>query len=137
MPEDREIAELRRLHRLRHFQVLHLRIGERLVDRIDRAARHAGVVQERDPVRARLLARHRHQHVHQRVPVLGARLRRGEALVGEQVGALDRLAEPRVEIFARRGDVDVAVLRLEDAGRNAGGMVVAGLWRDLAAHQPA
>src|SRR5262247_4023733 len=46
MAEDGELAEHRRAHRLRHLQVLHLRIGERLVDLVDRTAGYAGLVQE-------------------------------------------------------------------------------------------
>ena len=135
--EDGEVAQRGRAHRLRHLQMPHLRIGEGLVDPIDRSARHAGVVQDLDPLRARLLPGHRHEHLHHRVAVGRARPRGGEARVGAEVRALDGLAEPLVEVVAGGGDIDVAVLGLEDAGGDAGGMVVPGLRRHLLAHQPA
>ena len=137
MAEDGEIAEDRGVHRLRHGEVLHLGIGERLVDAIDRPARHARAVQDLDPLGARLLARHGHQDLHDLVPIGRPRPRGGEARVGEQVGPLDGAAEPPVEVVAARGDIDVPVLRLEDARGNARRMVVPRLGRHLAAHQPA
>jgi hypothetical protein len=137
MAEDGEIAEDRGVHRLRHAEVLHLGIGERLVDAVDRPARHARAVQDLDPLGARLLARHRHQDLHDLVPIGRPRPRGGEARVGEQVGPLDGAAEPAVEVVAARGDIDVPILRLENARGNAGRMVVPRLGRDLAAHQPA
>ena len=36
-------------------QMLHLRIGEHLVDRVDRPARHAGAFEQLDPVFRRLV----------------------------------------------------------------------------------
>jgi hypothetical protein len=117
--------------------MLHLGIGERLVDPVDRPARHAGGVEDRDPFRAGLLPGDRHQHLHQHVAIGRARPGGGEARIGAQVRPLDGAAEPLVDLVAGGGDVDVAVLRLEDAGGDAGGVVVARLRRDLAAHQPA
>jgi hypothetical protein len=52
-------------------------------------------------------------------------------------GRLERGAEPLPDFLAGRGDVDVAVGGLENSGRNARGVVVAGLRRHLAAEQPA
>ena len=43
------------IHRPRHFEMLHLRIVKGLVDRVERAARHADLVQQLDPIGARLL----------------------------------------------------------------------------------
>src|SRR5262249_30437129 len=116
VPQDREVSQRGRVHRLRHLQVLHLRIREGLVDPVDGAAGHTRVVQDADPLRAGLPARHRHDLVGQHVAVLGSRARGGEARVGAQVRALDGLAEALVDLVARRRDVDVAVLGLEDTG---------------------
>src|SRR5688572_776359 len=44
VPENRDVAEDGRLHRLRDLQMAHLLVGEGLVDAIDRSAGHAGVV---------------------------------------------------------------------------------------------
>ena len=57
--------------------------------------------------------------------------------IGLEIGPLDGAAEPLVDLVAGGRDVDVAVLRLEDAGGNARRVIVARLGRDLAAHQPA
>ena len=46
-----------RLHALRDAEMLDLRIGEDLVDRVDRPARHAGLVEALDPVGAAALVR--------------------------------------------------------------------------------
>src|SRR5207253_4539921 len=88
------------------------------------------------PLGARLLPRHRHDDFHDRVAVRRARLGGREARVGQQVRPLDRATEPVVDVVAGGGDVDVAVLRLEHAGWNTGGMVVARLRRHFVTHQP-
>ena len=49
----------------------------------------------------------------------------------------DRLAEPREHPRRTGRDVDVPVAGREHPGRNPGRMIVAGLARDLAFHQPA
>src|SRR3989454_178043 len=49
----------------------------------------------------------------------------------------DCLPEPAVHDLPRRRDVDVPVRRLEDAGGNPGGMIVARLRRDFLAERPA
>ncbi len=43
-------------HRRRHAEVLHLRVGEHLVDAVDRAAGDAGALEQLHPVRGRLRA---------------------------------------------------------------------------------
>src|SRR2546426_594251 len=50
-PHDTDLAELRMLHRLRDAEVLHLRVVEHAVHRVDRAAGHAGAEQAVGPVR--------------------------------------------------------------------------------------
>src|SRR5215472_15129330 len=52
------IADHRRVHFGGHAEMLHLRIGEHLVDRVDRPARYAGALQQFDPVVRRLVPRH-------------------------------------------------------------------------------
>src|SRR5262245_58434139 len=102
----------------------YLRIGEGLVDPVDRPAGHARVVQDADPRTTRLLPGDRHQDVRQLVPILGSRLGGGESRISLKIRALDGVTEPAVDLVAGRGDVDMAVLRLEDPGGNPRGMVV-------------
>ena len=59
-------------------EMLHLRVGEGLVDRVDRAARHADLVQALDPIGVRVLADDLVQMRDQRRAVLGAGHDRGE-----------------------------------------------------------
>src|SRR5215472_4386848 len=47
---DVQPAEHRVRHRLRHRQVLDLRVGENLIHPVDRPARHAGLVERADPL---------------------------------------------------------------------------------------
>ena len=53
------------------------------------------------------------------------------------LGRSERFAHPLPHLRSGGGDVDVAVGGLVDAGRRAGGMIVAGLLRNLTGHQPA
>src|SRR6478736_3321737 len=52
------VADYRRVHLGRHSEMLHLRVGEYLIDAVDRPARHAGAFQQLDPVFGRLVLRH-------------------------------------------------------------------------------
>ena len=44
------VADIRAVHFRRHAEMFHLRIGEHLVDRVDRAARNAVRLEQFDPV---------------------------------------------------------------------------------------
>src|SRR5262249_47964262 len=46
-------SELGMAHRLGDTEMLHLRVGKGLVDRIDRSARHTGLSQQLDPISIR------------------------------------------------------------------------------------
>ena len=122
---------------MRHLQVLDLRIGEHLVHLVDRTGRHARLVQLLDQLGA---AVGRHPLVDlgvQQSRFLRARLVGRELLVGHQLRRVDGFAEALVDVAAGRGDVDVAVLGLEHAGRDRGRMVVAGLARHVLGDGPA
>ena len=54
LADNVERAKLRVIDRAADLQMLNLRVGEDLVDRVDRAARHAGFAQLVDPEFARL-----------------------------------------------------------------------------------
>src|SRR5437899_1485314 len=54
-----------------------------------------------------------------------------------ELGSADRGAEPPVHGRSGGGDIDVAVGRREDTGRDAGRVIVARLRRDLAVDEPA
>ena len=119
------------------LQVLHLLVLEHFLHVEDRAARHTGLVEDLDPRGTgpgdgRLL-----QLGVAGLAVLRAILRRPEARIVDQVPDLQRLAETAVHVLAGGGDVHVAVGGLEHAGRNAGRVIVARLWRDLLADEPA
>ena len=117
--------------------MLDLGICEDLIDPVDRPARNAGVVQLRNPPGAGPLHEICLENRVQRVAVLRAR-RRGRVIgIAHQRLRADGMAEPLPHRSAHRGDVDVAVARLEHAGRNAGRVVVAGLLGDLARIEPA
>ena len=116
-------------------QVLHLLIGERAGDVVDRSAGHAGVGQEVDPVLAGLLASALGDRFVERDAVLGAA--DGVAVVGvlEQLGRLDRPAQAGEDFAAGCSDVDLAVAGFEDPGGHRGGVIVAGLPGDLVVDQ--
>ena len=124
-------------HVLRDAEMLDLRVLEHLVDRVDRPAGHAGLVELADPGLGRL----RHGALLdlgvERIAVLGAGRRRRVVGMAVELGRADRLRAALPDPPAGRGDVDVAVRGLEHAGRDAGRMVVAGLLGDFLLHQPA
>src|SRR5579875_495213 len=137
LADDADRAELRVVDRPRHCEMLHLRIGKDLVDRIDRPARHADLVQQRDPVGARAGPRDRRDPLVERLAILRAQ-RPGRVIgVVQQLLRPRGLAEAAPQIGARGGDVDLPVGGRKDAGRDPGRMVVAGLPRDLMRDQPA
>src|ERR1041384_4282673 len=93
--------------------MLHLRVGEGLVDRVDRPARHARVVEGVDPVGASVL----HSLLfHQRVDgvtVLGA-LRAGRIVrMVDVLRDAERLAYALPHLLSGSRDVDVAVRGLD------------------------
>src|SRR5262245_34016022 len=134
---DRLADHARAADRLGDAEMRDLRVGEHLVDRVDRSARHAGLVEAPDPLRRRLAGEPALDLAVEPVAVGRARGRVGEGRVGEQVVGIDRLAEALPDRLAGGGDVDVAVAGAKHAGRDRGRVVVARLLRHLALHQPA
>src|SRR4051812_2318197 len=136
--EPERLADQRELalfHRLRHADMLDLRVGEHLVDRIDRPARHPRLVEPVDPLGAAALDRMPVDLGIERVAVLGAAGAGRVIGIGHHVGRLDGLAEAFPDLLPGRRDVDMAVGRLEHARRDAGRVIVAGLLGDLPADQ--
>ncbi len=132
-----DLPQFRVLHGLRHFQVLHLGIREDLVDGVNGAAGHSGLVEQRDQGLAGMRAGVFGQVGVDGVTVL--RPGRGVGIAGllQQHFRADGLGEALPDHLARRGDVDVPIGGGEDARGNGGGMVVTGLGRHLLVHQPA
>src|SRR5580658_5476188 len=130
-------AALRARHLPRHAQMFHLRIGKRLVDGVDRPAGNPRPLEQLDPVIGRL----RPGDLADRGVDLLARLAAPALglpfLLRQPVRPFNRLAEPGEHPRRARGDVDVAIAGREHAGGDTGRMIVAGLARHLAFHQPA
>ena len=124
------------LDRPRDAEMLDLRLGEGLVDGVDRPARHARLVERVDPVRRGVGLGDLADALVQRLAVLRAQRRRACSGWSNSCGAPSAGAA-LPQVVARRGDVDVAVAGREHAGRDRGRMIVAGLLGDLALHQPA
>jgi hypothetical protein len=125
------------LDRLGDPQMLDLGVGEHLVDGIDRPAGDTGLVEALDPVGAGALGGIHVDLGIEGVAVLGAVGGAGIFRPCDPFRRAQRLAEAFPDLLPRGGDVDVAVRGLEHAGRNAGGMIVAGLLGHLALDQPA
>src|SRR5262249_1019473 len=116
-----------RLDVLDHAQVLHLWVGEDLVDAVDRPAGNAGRVLARHPLPAGAIGKIGLDLGVERIPVLGTRSRlRVLGLLHHRFGT-DDAAKSFPGGRAGRRDVDVAVARLEGPRGYAGWMVVAGL----------
>ena len=124
------------LHALGDAEMLDLRIGEHLVDVVDRAARHAGLVHDLDPFRAALVRRVGIDLGVERLAVLRARLGVLVLRLLHQRLAAERAAEAFPDRAAGGGDVDETIGGLEHAGRDRGRMVVAGLLRHFLVDQP-
>ena len=121
---------------LRRLEMLHLRIGEHLVDLVDRAGRHAGFVEHSTHsllVRVDVTASRSFELVAMFQPFLAVDV---FGLLHELLHA-KRIAQPRPHLVAGGRDVDVAIRGFVNAGRRAGRMIVAGLPRHFAGHQPA
>src|SRR2546430_17536316 len=112
-------------------KVLYLRIGEHLVDAVDRAAGNAAAVQLRHPFLARAGGEAFIEDRVQALAVRGALLVVPEFVARDQVFAPDDVAQALPHAFARGRDVDVAVGGLVGRGRHAGRVVVADLRRGV------
>src|SRR5215813_15536556 len=137
MTQNGESAKPWGMHWLRHLQVLYLGIGKRFVDLINRPAGHPSIIEQFDPLSAGFLAGHRHDNLHDFIPVLGPRSGGSEAGIRNQIRALNSIAETLVDLIAASSNVDMPILGLEDTSGNTRGMVVPRLWGHLTTHQPA
>src|SRR6266851_2214359 len=116
MSQNGEIAERWGVNGLCHLQVLHLGIGKRFVDLINRPAGYPSVIEQFDPLGAGFLSGHWHDDLHDFSPVLGPRSGGREAGIGDQIRALNSVAEAPVDLMPAGSDVDMPILGLEDAG---------------------
>src|SRR5256885_1372248 len=132
LPDDAQ-----RLLFLHDAEMRDLRVGEHLIDPVDRTARNAGGVQRLDPLRARAVREVPFQRGVQGIAVLRARRRRRIGRIAQQRLRPDGMAQALPHGSAHRCDVEVAVAGLEHAGRDAGRMVVPGLLGDLPGVEPA
>ncbi len=89
--------------------MLYLRVGEHLIDRIERPARHANFVHQLDPIGARPPLGDLGDLLVERLAVLRARRSVGVIRVAQQVLRVGRLTEPLPQIVARGGNVDLPV----------------------------
>ena len=124
-------------HVLGDAEMLHLRIREHLVDRIDRAARHAGGIEFLHPGLARFFLGELVDLGVECFSVLRAVGTGGVFGPVRQIGRADGFGKALPDPSPRGGDVDIAVGGLEHAGRNRRRVVVAGLFGDILVHQPA
>ena len=120
-----------------HRQVLNLRVGERLGDVVDRAARDADGVESGDPLGARGRGESALQLGVELAPVVVTVRGAGEAIVGRQVRLAEHLAQPSPQPAGGGRDVEEPVGGAVRAHRAAGGMVVALLRWHLAVDRPA
>ena len=119
-------------------QMLYLLVRASLIDGVDRAAGHARLVHDYDPVGRRVgLGAGLDNGIH-RIAVLPAGPVGAETLIGQQqCRHAEAIAHPLIHRTAGGRDVDVTVGGGEDSGRHAGRVVVAGLGRHMAGHGPA
>src|SRR5262245_49000282 len=121
----------------RHCEMLDLRVGEHLIDRVDRPARNAGRVEPLHPFETRLAGKIAVDLGIQGVAIGGAGSRSRVFGPLNQGGRVDSAAQPLPYFLTGRGDVDVPVSGLEHPSRNAGWVVVPSLSRHLALDEPA
>src|SRR5688500_4741100 len=112
--------------------MLDLRIGENLVDRVDRTGGYAGLFEFLHPVRRGLLFGDFFERGVERGAIRGAVGELAELRMGLPLGLLAHVAETFVESSRARREIDVAVARREHAARRHRRMIVAGLLRDFA-----
>src|SRR4249920_4010925 len=114
------------LRSLRDTDVLDLLVREHLIDCINRPAWHANLVEDIYPFGAGLVHGPLVDLGVERVAVF--RAQRSGRVIGmlDQLRGLKCVAQPFPHHLAGRRDIDMAVLRLEYSGWNAGRMVVAG-----------
>ena len=124
-------------HRHRHAQMLHLRIGENLIHGVNRAARHAGLVQPFHPFGGGLFDQARLQQRIGLVAIGVARLVGGEGRVLGFFGNAKCGHNPIPHLLPAAGQVHQPILGAEQAGRRRGRVVIAGLARDITLHGPA
>src|SRR5260221_5497078 len=125
------------LDRLRDAEMLDLRIGKDLFNRVDRSARYASTIENIHPVSAVALCRIVLDCGVERITVGGARRLTGVTRIIEEFGGSKGAAQAAKMRVARGSDVDVPVARSENARRDARRMIVASLRRYLAGDQPA
>ena len=120
----------------RHAAFADLRIGEHIGEVVDRAARHLGGLERRQPFGARPQLQPRRQQRHEDGPVAHAAGIAGEALVVGQLGAARDGAEAAriARRCRRRGSGGRRRLRTPGTGRCSGGrcrrVAVRRRWRD-------
>jgi hypothetical protein len=122
--------------RARDADVPHLWVGEYLVDAIDWAAGNAGAVENLNPLCRRAGAGDRLDRRIELVAIAQSRLAARVGRIGGELFGAERLAQPSEQLRARARDIDVSVGGRENAGRNRGRMVVAGLLRHFSREQP-
>src|SRR5262249_29685785 len=125
------------LHCLGHCEMLYLRIVEHLINIVNGPARYPGLIEESNQLLTEVTLRIRLDGRIERIAVLRARGAVRIARVTQELLCLDSLAEPLPDGLAGRGNIDVAIPGLKHASRNTGGMIIAGLRRDLVLHEPA
>src|SRR5215510_12249071 len=124
-------------HRAGQVQMADLLVLEDLFDVQDGSRGDTRRVEALDPRRARLAHEDLLDLGGEGAPVARAVAERAKARVlGEGLHA-QGAAEPAEHVLPGGRDVDVAVLSLEDARGNEGGMIVARLRRNFATDEPA
>src|SRR5262245_59573642 len=93
----------------RRSQMLHLWIGEHLIDAVDRSAWHTGFIEDRDPFGARLLPERRVQHRVECAAVLGTLELAFELCALQQLRTSHCSTEPGPHPAARSRHVDISV----------------------------
>src|SRR5216684_160080 len=95
-----DVAELGMLHRPGDAEIFHLRLGEGLVDGVDRPARHARLVQRFHPVRRRVGPGDGGDALVHRLAVLRAQAGRGVLGMVQKLGRAQRLGAALPQILA-------------------------------------
>src|SRR5215475_10188515 len=132
-----DAARVARLDLLHDAQVGDLWVGEHLLDGVDGPRGYASGIETLDPVSARAMGEMGLDGPVKGIAVFKARSSGGELRIGEKGGRIESLAKALPHLPTGRGNVDIAVARLEHPGRDAGWMVVASLSGNLARIEPA